>query len=140
MATVGAPRAALVSSAGDLLDWFSIRYRSKRSSIFLDGLVGGMFLAALLDTDHRVYKLGLYDKCDSKELIGVLFYIGMAHFRSLVLVELAAYSQEAAGADGVETSPCQVRRVWLDSTYFLAPGHGRSRHSLMAITQELFNL
>ena len=27
----------------------------------------------------------------------------MAHFCSLVLVELAAYSQEAAGADGVET-------------------------------------
>ena len=38
----------------------------RTGSIFLDGLVGGMFLAALLDTDYRVYKLGLYDKCDSK--------------------------------------------------------------------------
>jgi len=80
--------------ARGLLQFCWLRYQRRTGSIFLDGLVGGMFLAALLDTD---------DKCDSKELIGVFFYIGMAHFCSLVLVDLADYSQEAAGADGVET-------------------------------------
>ena len=53
MTGVGAPRAALARSARDLLDWISIRYRSKRSSIFLDGLVGGMFLDFLMTTDDN---------------------------------------------------------------------------------------
>lgn len=80
--------------ARGLLRYCWLRYWLRTRSIFLDGLVGGMFLAALLDTS---------EKCDSKGLTAVFFYIGMAHFCSLVLVDLAEYSVEAAGADGVET-------------------------------------
>ena len=39
----------------------------------------------------------------------------------------------------VVPSPCQGRRVLLDSTSLLAPGHRRWRHSLMALTPELIN-
>ena len=37
-------------------------------------------------------------------------------------------------------SPCQARRVLLDSMSSLAPGYGRPGHTLMAITQELISL
>jgi len=78
----------------DLLKYYSARYKDRTNSIYLDGLVGGMFLAFLLDTS---------DSCDNKEFIGVFFYIGLSHYASLVLQDQMDFSRRAAAQDDEET-------------------------------------
>lgn len=102
MTGVGAPRAALARSARDLLDWISIRYRSKRSSIFLDGLVGGMFLDFLMTTD---------DNCHDLLFPNIFFIIGILHYLSYIVGGLADYGRRAAAADGEESG--MERRIAL---------------------------
>jgi hypothetical protein len=77
-----------------LLRYYGSRYKQRTGSIFLDGLVGGMFLAFVLDTS---------DKCDEKRFINVFFYIGVSHYVSLVLQDMGDYSSAVGALDGVET-------------------------------------
>jgi hypothetical protein len=78
-----------------LLRYYAARYEHRTGSIFLDGLVGGMFLAFLLDTE---------DKCDAKEFVSIFFYIGLVHFLSKIFQDMSDYSSEVGERDGVETS------------------------------------
>ena len=70
------------------------RYKHRTGSIYLDGLVGGMFLAFLLDTS---------DTCDNKAFINVFFYIGLSHYASLVISDQMNFSRRAAAYDDEET-------------------------------------
>jgi len=79
---------------GDLLKYYLSRLKNRTNSIYLDGLVGGMFLAFLLDTS---------DSCDNKDFINVFFYIGLSHYASLVLRDQMDFSQRAAAQDDEET-------------------------------------
>jgi len=78
----------------DLLKYYLARLKNRTNSIFLDGLVGGMFLAFLLDTS---------DTCDNKDFIKVFFYIGLSHYASLVLSDQMDFSRRAAAQDDEET-------------------------------------
>jgi len=79
---------------GDLLKYYIARYKHRTGSIYLDGLVGGMFLAFLLDTS---------DSCDNKEFINVFFYIGLSHYANLVISDQMDFSRRAAAYDDEET-------------------------------------
>jgi len=83
-----------MAALGDLLKYYFARLKQRRESIYLDGLVGGMFLAFLLDTS---------DTCDNKEFINVFFYIGLSHYVSLVIGDQMAFSRRAAAQDDQET-------------------------------------
>ena len=78
-----------------LLHYYRIQYIQRTGSIFLDGLVGGMFLSFLLDTE---------EKCDNKTFIRIFFYITIAHYLSKMLGDMASYSREAGRRDGVQTA------------------------------------
>lgn len=71
------------------------RYLDVRSSIFIDGLVGGMFLSFLLDTEHR---------CQDRTFTRVFFIIGILHFLSKIAGNLVEYSHKVASMDNTETS------------------------------------
>ena len=71
------------------------RYRDVRSSIFIDGLVGGMFLSFLLDTEHR---------CHDRTFTRVFFIIGMLHLLSKIAGNLVEYSDKVAAMDNIETT------------------------------------
>ena len=73
---------------------YSCRYKQRTGSIFLDGLVGGMFLSFLLDTS---------EKCDDKDFIAVFFFIGLTHYATLVLQDQMDYSSRVAAHDDVKT-------------------------------------
>ena len=77
-----------------LIRYIVARYKERTESIFLDGLVGGMFLSFLLDDE---------DKCDDKVFVKVFFYIGLAHFLSKIVTDLGHYSASVGGRDGVRT-------------------------------------
>jgi len=76
------------------LKYYLARLKDRTGSIYLDGLVGGMFLAFLLDTSET---------CDNKAFINVFFYIGMTHYASLVIGDQMDYSRRAAAHDDKET-------------------------------------
>ena len=77
-----------------LFQYYFSRYKERTDSLFLDGLVGGMFFAFLLDDP---------DKCDDKVFVHVFFYIGLAHFLSKIIDDLDKYSSAVGRRDGVET-------------------------------------
>ena len=76
------------------LGYFSYCYRKSRGSIFIGGLVGGMFLSFLMDTS---------DSCAAKEFMSVFFYISLSHFGSLVLGDLMSYGTRVCRQDDEET-------------------------------------
>jgi hypothetical protein len=90
----GQPPPGLLSSFSDFLSALSVQYRAARGSIFMDGLVGGMFLAFLMDTDESCFDDGFHD---------LFFAIGILHFLSSILGSLADYGRRAAAMDGEET-------------------------------------
>ena len=59
-------------------------------AVFLDELVGGMFLAFLLDTK---------EKCEERNLMSLFFYIGLAHFISKTMED----TRKAGRRNNVET-------------------------------------
>ena len=77
-----------------LLHYYFEQYSRRTSSIFLDGLVGGMFLSYLLDIAF---------KCDDKLFIATFFYISIAHYCSKVIEDMGDYSRAAAASDGRRT-------------------------------------
>ena len=70
------------------------RYKARTGSIFLDGLVGGMFLSFLLDTG---------EKCAEASFTQLFFWIGLFHFTSKTVEDMTEYSKEASKADKVVT-------------------------------------
>ena len=72
------------------------RYKTRTSSIFLDGLVGGMFLSFLLDTASGA-------KCEEKSFKTLFFIIGLFHYVSKTVEDLTEYSKCASKMDEVVT-------------------------------------
>jgi hypothetical protein len=77
-----------------LLGYYRTQYWHRTGSIFLEGLVGGMFLAFLLDTNY---------KCDDKGFIITFLAIATSHFCSGIIVDMADYFKVAAAIDGRKT-------------------------------------
>ena len=77
-----------------LLQYYFEQYSRRTGSIFLDGLVGGMFLSYLL-------KIGF--RCDDEKFVATFFYISIAHYCSKVIEDMGNYSGAAAAGDGRET-------------------------------------
>ena len=80
-----------------LLGYYRTQYWHRTGSIFLEGLVDGMFLAFLLDTNY---------KCDDKGFIITFLAIATSHFCSDIIVDMADYFKVAAASDG--------RKTWLE--------------------------
>ena len=78
------------------------RFKSNTGSIFLDGLVGGMFLTFLMDTE---------DNCDERTFTIIFFIIGILHFISSIVQNLSEYAEAAAALDGV-ISPVENIISW----------------------------
>jgi len=72
------------------MGYFSHCYRKSRGSIFVGGLVGGMFLSFLMDED---------DKCADRLFTTAFFVIGILHFLANILSGAAAYASKASEAD-----------------------------------------
>ena len=70
------------------------RYKARTSSIFLDGLVGGMFLSFLLDTS---------EKCQEQDFTKLFFFIGLFHYISKTVEDMTEYSKAASKRDKVIT-------------------------------------
>jgi len=71
------------------------RYKVRTGSIFLDGLVGGMFLSFLLDISE--------EKCADSGFTTLFFVIGLSHYTSETVGDLVEYSNAAAKKDKVIT-------------------------------------
>ena len=87
--------------------YFSFCYRKSRGSIFIGGLVGGMFLSFLLDED---------EKCMDRSFTTAFFIIGISHFMSNILGGAAAYARKACEQDGEVTvleRKCQLFIIFL---------------------------
>ena len=69
-------------------------YSRRTTSIFLDGLMGGMFLEYLLDTAQ---------KCAEREFIATFLWIAIGHFCSIVIKDMGDYAEAAAAVDGRRT-------------------------------------
>ena len=89
-----ASRGKFIQGKKDFLNYSCHRYLDVRTSIFIDGLVGGMFLSFLLDTD---------EKCQDTSFTGTFFTISLLHFLSKIVNNLAEYSHQASQMDGKET-------------------------------------
>ena len=70
------------------------RYKGRTGSIFLDGLVGGMFLNFLLDTKEH---------CAERDFTELFFWIGLAHYISTTVKDMSEYAKAAAEKDKVIT-------------------------------------
>jgi len=81
------------------------RYSAMSGSIFLDGLVGGMFLAFLMSTEEA---------CADRGFMQVYFIIGMLHFLCGIVENLRDYAEEASAEDGV-VSKMEKSLIWLTS-------------------------
>jgi hypothetical protein len=62
--------------------------------LFLDGLVGGMVISFLLNTEEQ---------CDDKEFLNIFFLVSATHFASRILQKMANFSTKAAAIDELET-------------------------------------
>ena len=96
------------------LGYFSYCYRKSRGSIFIGGLVGGMFLSFLMDED---------EKCHDRWFTTVFFVIGILHFLSNTLSGAAAYAKKAREADQEVTlleRKCQLFIIFLQHLVKLA--------------------
>jgi len=71
------------------------RYKGRTGSIFLDGLVGGMFLSFLLDISE--------EKCADSGFTNLFFVIGLSHYISKTVGDLVDYSNAAAKKDKLIT-------------------------------------
>ena len=89
-----ASRDKFIQGTKEFLNYSCHRYLDVRTSIFIDGLVGGMFLSFLLDTD---------EKCQDTSFTGTFFTISLLHFLSKIVNNLAEYSHQASQMDGKET-------------------------------------
>ena len=78
------------------------RYRTRTGSIFIDGLVGGMFLSFLMDSEEN---------CADRGFTQVYFYIGLLHFICGIAENLGQYAEEASAEDGV-ISPMEKWLIW----------------------------
>jgi len=78
------------------------RFLSMPGSIFLDGLVGGMFLSFLLEDE---------DSCEDKNFTRVFFTVGLSHFLCHILQSLADYAERALSVDA-EVSTLEVIINW----------------------------
>ena len=87
-------RSKLKKGTKEFLSYSWNRYRSCRNSIFLDGLVGGMFLSFLIDTD---------DKCQDRSFKHTFVTISLFHFLSTIVNNLARYSRQASQMHGKGT-------------------------------------
>ena len=87
-------RGKFIQGTKEFLNYSCHRYLDVRTSIFIDGLVGGMFLSFLLDTD---------EKCQDTSFTGTFFTISLLHFLSKIVNNLAEYSHQASQMDGKET-------------------------------------
>jgi len=87
-------RGKFIQGTVEFLNFSCHRYLDVRTSIFIDGLVGGMFLSFLLDTD---------EKCQDTSFTGTFFTISLLHFLSKIVNNLAEYSHQASQMDGKET-------------------------------------
>jgi len=87
-------KGKFIQGTKEFLDYSCHRYLDVRTSIFIDGLVGGMFLSFLLDTD---------EKCQDTSFTGTFFIISLLHFLSKIVNNLAEYSHQASQMDGKET-------------------------------------
>lgn len=83
------------------------RYKPRTSSIFLDGLVGGMFLSFLLDTS---------EKCADQDFTMLFFYIGLFHYISKTVEDMADYSKAASKKDKVIT---KMERFIMTAGFFI---------------------
>ena len=81
---------SIIMAFRKFMGYFSHCYRKSRGSIFIGGLVGGMFLSFLMDED---------DKCADRSFTNAFFVIGILHFLSNILSGAAAYASKAAEAD-----------------------------------------
>jgi len=91
----------------DFLGYFSYCYRKSRGSIFIGGLVGGMFLSFLMDED---------EKCYDRSFTNVFFVIGILHYVANTLSGAAAYAKKACEADQEVTlleRKCQLFIIFL---------------------------
>jgi len=77
-----------------LYKYFLGRFLSMKGSLFLEGLVGGMFLSFLLETEGD---------CDDKFFTVVFFIIGLSHFLCHIVENLEAFIEEALTIDGDAT-------------------------------------
>jgi len=99
---------------GEFMRYFSYCYRKSRGSIFIGGLVGGMFLSFLMDDD---------DKCADRSFTNVFFIIGILHFLANILSGAAAYAEKAGAADKEVTlleRKCQLFIIFLQHSVKLA--------------------
>ena len=88
-------KGKFIQGTKEFLDYSCHRYLDVRTSIFIDGLVGGMFLSFLLDTD---------EKCQDTSFTGTFFTISLLHFLSKIaaqsrVVQSSNYSQMDAGKE-----------------------------------------
>jgi len=98
----------------EFLRYFSYCYRKSRGSIFIGGLVGGMFLSFLMDED---------DKCADRSFTNVFFIIGILHFLANILSGAASYAEKASAADKEVTlleRKCQLFIIFLQHLVKLA--------------------
>ena len=103
-----------IMAFGDFMGYFSYCYRKSRGSIFIGGLVGGMFLAFLMDED---------DKCHDRTFTTVFFVIGILHYLANTLAGAAAYAKKACEADEEVTlleRKCQLFIIFLQHVVKLA--------------------
>ena len=77
-----------------LLRYYFTAYSRRTTSIFLDGLMGGMFLEYLLDTE---------EKCAEREFIKTFLYIAIGRYSSTVIQDMGDYAKVAAAVDGRRT-------------------------------------
>lgn len=75
----------------DFLEFALGQYLARTDSIFLDGLVGGMFLTFLMDTP---------DNCQDRTFTQWYFVIGVMHFVSGMMNNMKEYAEMAADQDG----------------------------------------
>ena len=107
-------QAGSVMAFREFLRYFSYCYRKSRGSIFIGGLVGGMFLSFLMDED---------DKCADRSFTTVFFIIGILHFLANILSGAASYAEKASAADKEVTlleRKCQLFIIFLQHLVKLA--------------------
>eukprot|EP00092_Neocalanus_flemingeri_P026627 GFUD01028861.1.p1 GENE.GFUD01028861.1~~GFUD01028861.1.p1 ORF type:complete len:420 (-),score=137.67 GFUD01028861.1:132-1391(-) len=84
------------------LSFAASRYKARPGSIFLDGLVGGMFLSFLMDTEET---------CHDRFFVLMFFIIGMSHFICGIVENLDEYADQAAALDE-DISLLETRIRW----------------------------